>query len=52
MASSPGEGGGATFKVRLPISPSEIGEGDKLNGASTARAKSAATAGAGRVHAL
>jgi two-component system, NtrC family, sensor kinase len=52
MASSPGEGKGATFKVRLPIHPSEIGESEGVKEGMRAWAKSAVTAGGGEVHAV
>ena len=51
MASSPGEGQGATFKVRLPIHPSEIGE-SRSPRRSPGPAGSAATAAASGVNAV
>jgi two-component system NtrC family sensor kinase len=58
MASSAGEGQGATFKVRLPIHPSEIGvdkqsrDKDKDKDGSRAWAKPEAAVAAGGVHAV
>jgi signal transduction histidine kinase len=53
MASSPGEGKGATFKVRLPIHPSEMSgeENEDTRESGRAWARPAATAGASGVHA-
>jgi signal transduction histidine kinase len=45
MASSPGEGRGSTFKVRLPIHPSEVGEGRPAREAAPARSAELAVAG-------
>ena len=46
MATSPGEGQGTTFTVRLPIHPSEIGEGREASDGPPVRAASAVTGGA------
>ncbi|QEH38185.1 Sensor protein ZraS [Aquisphaera giovannonii] len=45
MASSPGEGMGSTFKVRLPIHPSEVDEGRAAREATAPRAAGLAFAG-------
>jgi signal transduction histidine kinase len=51
MASSPGEGRGATFRVRLPIHPSEIAEGDDADDDVHLRRRATVGAGAAEVHA-
>jgi two-component system NtrC family sensor kinase len=45
-ASSPGEGKGATFRVRLPIHPSEIADGDEDGANGLAGNRAALRAGA------
>ena len=52
MATSPGEGKGSTFRVRLPIHPSEIPESTAAHDRSHAPAESAETAAASEVHAV
>jgi signal transduction histidine kinase len=55
MASSAGEGQGATFRVRLPIHPSEIGDEqdrDKDKDGSSGWAKPRVAVAAGGVHAV
>jgi two-component system, NtrC family, sensor kinase len=51
MASSQGEGKGATFKVRLPIHPSEIAESEGTSEGVHARTRPAVATGAREVHA-
>jgi signal transduction histidine kinase len=51
MATSPGEGQGATFRVRLPIHPSEIAESEDHDEPPHPRARDAIKAGAHEVHA-
>ena len=51
MATSPGEGKGSTFRVRLPIYPSEIPESTAAHDRSHGPAESAETAAASGVHA-
>ena len=52
MATSPGEGKGSTFRVRLPIHPSEIPESTAAHDRSHGPAESAETAAASGVHAV
>jgi len=52
MATSPGEGKGSTFRVWLPIHPSEIGESTEARDRSHGAAASAVPAAASGVHAV